>query len=172
APVAPIEGSSNEKLTLTPTQTVVTDGTTVLAAPEELPSAPRPLVKTLLLATQAMYLAFYIAALSNLQEINQILDRSSIVPAVAGMTVLISTAAMLIPVRLFVFSLVAFDSRHLRTKFSKMFPALLAMDLLWALSPFLLTNHVSTGLALGVSAALVYMPFAQRSLIFMYHRER
>jgi hypothetical protein len=44
------------------------------------------------------------------------------------------------------------------------------MDLLWALSPFLLVHHVSLGLALGMTAALVYMPFAQRSLVLMYAR--
>jgi hypothetical protein len=49
---------------------------------------------------------------------------------------------------------------------------LLVLDLLWALSPFLLIHHVSIGLALGISAALVYMPFAQRSLVLMYARGR
>jgi hypothetical protein len=44
------------------------------------------------------------------------------------------------------------------------------MDLFWALSPFLLVHHLSLGLALGLTAALVYMPFAQRSLILMYAR--
>jgi hypothetical protein len=51
-----------------------------------------------------------------------------------------------------------------------MFPALLIFDLLWALSPFLLAHYVSVGLALGLSAILVYLPFAQRSLILMYGR--
>ena len=46
-------------------------------------------------------------------------------------------------------------------------PALLALDLLWAVSPFLLIHHISAGLALGLSAPLVYAPFAQRSLILM-----
>ena len=45
------------------------------------------------------------------------------------------------------------------------------MDLLWALSPFLLIHHVSLGLALGMTAALVYLPFAQRSLVLMYAQE-
>jgi cholera toxin transcriptional activator len=42
--------------------------------------------------------------------------------------------------------------------------------LLWALSPFLLVNYVSVGLALGMTAILVYLPFAQRSLVLMYGR--
>ena len=42
---------------------------TLLAAPHELPHAPRVLVRTLLLLIQAMYLAFYLGALANLPEI-------------------------------------------------------------------------------------------------------
>lgn len=172
APVAATENSGEQKLSLPAAQAAVADDWKFLAASDELPSAPRLVVKMLLMLTQAMYLAFYISALSNLQEIHQILEMSNIVPAVAGMAILISTAAILIPVRLFLFSAVAFGAGELRKRFSKMFPPLLAMDLLWALSPFLLTNHMSTGLALGICAALVYMPFAQRSLIFMYDHGR
>ncbi len=51
-----------------------------------------------------------------------------------------------------------------------MFPVLLILDLLWAVSPFLLVHHVSTGIALGMSAALVYVPFTQRSLMKIYAR--
>jgi hypothetical protein len=85
---------------------------------------------------------------------------------------LVTTAAALIPVRLFLLAAIAFNHKDLRAKFRILFPALLPLDLLWALSPFLLVHHVSTGLALGMSAALVYMPFAQRSLILMYVRPR
>jgi cholera toxin transcriptional activator len=67
---------------------------------------------------------------------------------------------------------VAFDFEQLQAKFNRLFPALLVMDLLWALSPFLLIHHIPVGLALGMTAALVYMPFAQRSLVLMYARDR
>jgi len=79
---------------------------------------------------------------------------------------------MLIPVRLFLVAAVAFDLRQLPSKFARMFPVLLLLDLLWALSPFLLVHYVSVGLALGMSATLVYLPFAQRSLVLMYGRGR
>jgi cholera toxin transcriptional activator len=49
---------------------------------------------------------------------------------------------------------------------------LLFLDLLWALSPLLLVDYVSVGLALGMTAALIYLPFAQRSLVLMYARGR
>jgi len=148
------------------------ESTNVLTAPEELPAAPRLLVRSLLILAQAMYLAFYLGALANLQEIHQICEDASLPSPGAIVALLIITAAAMIPVRLFLFAAVAFDFQQLSAKFRTLFPVLLVMDLLWALSPFLLIHHVSTGLALGMSAALVYMPFAQRSLILMYARGR
>ncbi len=145
---------------------------TVLAAPHELPEASRTLVRNLLLLIQVMYLAFYVSALANLQEIHEIFAEAILLPPAALLAVLVTTAAALIPVRLFLLAAVVFDHRQLPAKFCKLFPALLLLDLLWALSPFLLVHHLSTGLALGMSAALVYAPFAQRSLILMYARGR
>lgn len=145
---------------------------TLLAAPHELPHAPRILVRTLLLLIQAMYLAFYLAALANLSEISDIFADAHL-PSPSTLTaLLVVTAVVLIPVRLFLFAAVAFDFQQLPAKFRKLFPVLLGMDLLWALSPFLLVHHISLGLALGMTAALVYMPFAQRSLVLMYARSR
>jgi cholera toxin transcriptional activator len=89
---------------------------------------------------------------------------------VALMSLLVTTAAVLIPVRLFIMLAVALDYQNLREKFSRLFPVLFIFDLLWAVSPFLLIHHINAGLALGLSAPLVYMPFAQRSLVLMYSR--
>src|SRR5580693_8181146 len=41
----------------------------ILATPEELPKVPHPVVQTLFILLQAMYLGFYIGALANLAEI-------------------------------------------------------------------------------------------------------
>jgi len=141
---------------------------TLLTAPHELPRAPHSLVRSLLLLTQAMYLAFYLGALGNLQAIHQILLDGQLPSPAALVKLLVVTAAVLIPVRLFILVAVAFDFQQLPARFGRLFPVLLPLDLLWALSPFLLTHHVSVGLALGMSAALVCMPFAQRSLVLMY----
>jgi cholera toxin transcriptional activator len=145
---------------------------TLLAAPHELPHAPRILVRTLLLLIQAMYLAFYLGALANLSEILDIFADAHLLSPATLTGLLVATAVAMIPVRLFFFAAVAFDFQQLPSKFRKLFPILLGMDLLWALSPFLLVHHVSLGLALGMTAALVYMPFAQRSLVLMYARSR
>ena len=149
-----------------------TFGRTLLAAPHELPHAPRILVRTLLLLVQAMYLAFYLGALGNLPEILDIFSDAHLPSPSTLIALLVTTAVVMIPVRLFFFAAVAFDYQHLPAKFKKLFPILLCMDIVWALSPFLLVHHVSLGLALGMTAALIYMPFAQRSLVLMYARNR
>jgi cholera toxin transcriptional activator len=141
-----------------------------LTVPEELPAAPRKLVRTLLLLIQGMYLGFYLGALANLSEIHDIFLEASLSHAVILMFLLVTTGAVLIPIRLFIFAAVALDFQNLPSKFGKLFPALLILDLLWAVSPFLLIHHISTGFALGLSAPLVYVPFAQRSLVLMYSR--
>lgn len=142
----------------------------ILSTPEELPAARRRLVSTLLLLIQVLYLAFYLVALANLREVDELFLEARLLPPSVLMAVLVTTAAGLIPVRLYLLAAIAFDLRQLPSKFAKLFPVLLVLDLLWALSPFLLTHYVSTGLALGMSAALVYLPFAQRSLVLMYGR--
>jgi len=144
----------------------------LLTVPHELPRAPRRVVRTLLLLVQVMYLAFYFGALGNWQEIREIfLDVTWLQQPAVLLAAVVITASLLIPVRLFLAAAVAFDFSQLSGKFRRMFPLLLPLDLLWAVSPFLLIHHVSTGLALGMSAALVYLPFAQRSLMLMYGRE-
>jgi cholera toxin transcriptional activator len=144
----------------------------ILTTPDELPAASRLTVRTLLLLIQAMYLAFYFGALGNLAEIHDIFLESGLDHPVALMALVLTTAAVMIPVRLFLAVGVALDFQNLPEKFAKLFPALLILDLLWAVSPYLLIHHISTGLALGLSAPLVYLPFAQRSLILMYARGR
>lgn len=143
---------------------------TLLTTPDELPTASRMLVRALLLLIQMMYLGFYIGALANLTEIDEIFLETGLPHPAAVMSLLVTTAAVLIPVRLFIVVAVALDFQNLPSKFSKLFPVLLILDLLWAVSPFLLIHHINTGLALGLSAPLVYLPFAQRSLVLMYSR--
>jgi DNA-binding winged helix-turn-helix (wHTH) protein len=162
---------------IAPIETVAADPTiaqpvsAILTAPDELPAAPRKRIKTLLLLVQAMYLGFYLGALANLAEIHDIFLEANLPPG-ALTAILVTTAVVMIPVRLYLLAAVAFDFRELPAKFRRLFPALLALDLLWVLSPFLLIHHIPIGVAFGFSAALVYMPFAQRSLVLMYARRQ
>ncbi|HVP64038.1 MAG TPA: winged helix-turn-helix domain-containing protein [candidate division Zixibacteria bacterium] len=149
--------------------TPASGSTSILAAREELPQASYRLVRTLILLMQLMYLSFYISALANLPEIGELLSPLPVSPR-AVLIVLIATAAVMIPVRLFLIAAVVFRPPAMQEKFLKMFPWLLFMDELWALSPFLLLHHINFGVALSCTAALVYAPFAQRSLMLMESR--
>ena len=141
----------------------------LLATPEELPHAPRKVAVGLFLLLQAMYLAFYIGALANLGEIGQLFSALLSTPQTA-MAILIVSAAVMVPVRLFLVSAVLLHPPQMKAKYLKLFPVVLLFDELWALSPFLLLHHINFGLALAATAALVYSPFAQRSLILMMNR--
>jgi cholera toxin transcriptional activator len=142
-----------------------TDRTRILASPHELPKAPYPVVQTLFVLLQLMYIGFYVGALANLAEIEGLF--SALPKSTLAITVLIVTAGILIPVRAFVLSAVLFHAPRAREKVLKIWPFLLPFDELWSLSPFLLLHHINFGLALSCTVLLVYSPFAQRSLILM-----
>jgi cholera toxin transcriptional activator len=137
----------------------------ILATSEDFPQASHPLVQTLLLLMQLMYLGFYVGALTNLAEIENLF--APLPKATLVLNVLIVTAAILIPVRAFVLCAVLFRAPGTRGKFLKIWPFLLTLDVLWSLSPFLLLHHINFGLALACTTLLVYSPFAQRSLVLM-----
>jgi cholera toxin transcriptional activator len=137
----------------------------ILASPEELPNASHSLVQTLFVLLQLMYLGFYVGALANLAEIEDLF--SALPKATLALNVLIVTAAILIPVRAFVLCAVLFHAPGARQKFLRIWPFLLVPDVLWSLSPFLLLHHINFGLALACTTLLVYSPFAQRSLVLM-----
>jgi cholera toxin transcriptional activator len=137
----------------------------ILASPEELPKTSHAVVQALFVGLQLMYLAFYVGALANLTEIDELL---SVLPQGTHLfTVLVVTAALLIPVRAFVISMVLMHAPGARIKFLRLWPVLVAVDLLWSLSPFLLLHHINYGLAIACTALLIYSPFAQRSLVLM-----
>ena len=136
-----------------------------LATPADLPRTPHRVVKTLFLLLQCMYLGFYIGALANLPEI---VDLFSPLPFAARVFYLmLISAALLIPVRIFLFCAVAFHAPHLQARFLRLWPWLFFADILWSLAPFLLLHHIHYGAAIACSVPLVYSPFAQRSLILM-----
>jgi cholera toxin transcriptional activator len=137
----------------------------ILAAPEDLPETSYPLVQGLFLALQLMYLGFYIGALANLAEINELL--TPLTYATGIYLVVFITATLLIPVRTFLLCAFLFRAPAIQQKFHRLWPFLLPFDILWALSPFLLLHHINYGLSLACAALLVYSPFAQRALVLM-----
>jgi cholera toxin transcriptional activator len=148
-----------------PSQPALKPRSRILSSEEDLPKTSYPVVQTLFVLLQLMYLGFYVGALANLAEIEDLL--SPLPNARLVFDILIVTAAILIPVRAFVLCAVLFHAPSVREKFLRIWPFLLAFDVLWSLSPFLLLHHINFGLALACTAILVYSPFAQRSLVLM-----
>jgi cholera toxin transcriptional activator len=142
------------------------DHSSFLSEPHELPSVSRPLVRILFSLIQSMYLIFYIESLMRLSQVETILT-SLKTPAFFIFVVLIVTAAAGIPIRLYLLAAATFNYRGLNLKFKKLFPFLLPLDELWALAPFLIVHQIGFGLALAATAALLYLPFSQRSLLLM-----
>jgi hypothetical protein len=124
------------------------------------------MVRILFSLIQLMYLSFYVISLANLRQWEPWLSLQ--VPHAKWLFVLVIVTALVgIPVRLYLLSAAAFGYRGLTQRFLKLFPAIFPLDELWALAPFLMLDQISTGLALAVTAALLYVPFSQRSLLLM-----
>jgi DNA-binding winged helix-turn-helix (wHTH) protein len=139
--------------------------TRILSTPEDLPNASFAVVQTLFVLFQLMYLGFYVGALANLAEIEDLL--SPLPGATLVFRVVFISAAILIPARAFVLCAALFRAPGFPAKFLTLWPFLLFFDELWSLSPFLLLHHINIGLALACTALLVYSPFAQRSIVLM-----
>jgi|SRR6202167_3709269 len=113
-----------------------------------------------------MYLIFYAVALLRIHAVQGIAD--SFLPgwrAVALAGAVMVTAGVGIPLRCYLLSAVGFDYQRLGEKFQQMFPFILALDQLWAVAPFLLAQKIGLGAAFAASAALLYVPFSERTLI-------
>jgi cholera toxin transcriptional activator len=142
------------------------DRSSILSDPHELPFVSRKLIRILFSLIQLMYLIFYTVSLTLLSQTEAILTQAGY-PAAPILAVLIVTAAIGIPVRLYLLAAASFNYRGLNAKFKKLFPFLLPLDELWALAPFLIVHKIGFGLALAAVAALLYLPFSQRSLLLM-----
>ena len=134
----------------------------------EVPIPRRAITRGLFGLIQVMYLAFYLTALFRLHDVQAVADL--FLPlwaanALAGGVMV--TAGVGIPLRCYLMSAVGFDYQRLGDKFRQMFPFVLALDQLWAIAPFLLIQEIGLGAAFAVSAALLYLPFSERTLVRM-----
>lgn len=144
---------------------------TLLANAHDLPDVSGRTALTLFSLIQLMYLTFYVLSLARLPEVRLVLADAG-EHARLILVALIVTAAAGIPIRLYLLTAAAFNYRGLGVNFRKLFPFLLPLDELWALAPFLAAQQLGFGLALAVTAALLYLPFAQRSLLLMRDKSR
>lgn len=131
-----------------------------------VPIPHRSLTRGLFALIQLMYLIFYIVALVRLHAVQSVAD--SFLPlwgATALTAAVMVSSGIGIPLRLYLVSAVGFDYQQLGTRFRQMFPFVLAIDELWAVAPFLLTKQIGLGSAFAACAALLYLPFSERTLI-------
>jgi len=138
----------------------------VLSDAHDLPPAPRGVVQFLFSLIQVMYLCFYVVALARLHWVQPVLAQAVEHPKWL-LAVLLVTALVGIPIRLYLLTASIFGYRGLSVKFLRLFPFVFPLDGLWALAPFLLVDQIGVGLALAATAALLYVPFSQRSLMLM-----
>lgn len=134
----------------------------------QVPMPRRGLVRGLFALIQVMYLIFYVSGLTHLHDADRI--ASSFMPGWPTLLILgavLVTGAVGIPLRFYLLSAVGFDFRGLDRTFSRLFPFVLALDELWAVAPFLLLPRIGAGLAFAATAALLYVPFSQRTLVRM-----
>ena len=143
--------------------------TSLLTRSEDLPAVQHRYVRVFFLFIQILYLSFYITALARLGVVEEPLEHMFGHPAWI-ISIVVASAAVGIPVRLYLISAVSFDVASLSRKFIRLFPGIFALDQLWALSPFLLAPQIGLGLALAATAALIYLPFSQRTLLLMRER--
>jgi len=131
----------------------------------EVPVPRRGITRGLFILAQVMYLIFYVVALFRWQEVHRIAN--AFLPgwgADAMVTAVLVTAGVGIPLRCYLISGAAFDHIRLGEKFEWLFPAILVLDELWAIAPFLLAEKIGFGAAFAATAALLYLPFSERSL--------
>ncbi len=157
---------------LAPVQSDEADATALLVNAAEVhrdldvPSPNRDLIRGLFGLIQIMYLSFYVAALFRLTEIDRI--TSGFLPgwgAFAIFAAVLITAGVGIPLRFYLLSAVAFDHQRTGEKFQHIFLAVLVLDQLWAIAPFLMTHKIGFGAAFAAAAALLYVPFSERTLV-------
>jgi cholera toxin transcriptional activator len=133
-----------------------------------VPIPRRGFVRGLFALIQVMYLIFYVSGLAHLHAAERV--ASSFLPGwralfIAGAILITGTVG--IPLRFYLLSSVAFDFRGLGGTFVRLFPFVLALDQLWAIAPFLLLPQIGVGLAFAATAALLYVPFSERTLVRM-----
>src|SRR5262249_38454450 len=136
----------------------------------ELPAPHRGITRLLFGLIQLMYLVFYVEALLHWRAVDSISVFNMSAPLV--LVAVLVTAGAGIPVRFYLLSGVTFDYARLGTKFHRIFLGVLVLDLLWAIAPFLIVERIGFGPAFGATAALLYVPFAERTLVRMaYQRD-
>ena len=172
--IGPINNSEEVRAAL-PSQVGTQSAAADLSAAEtsELPSAPRPAARGLLLLIEGSYLVSYIAALHYLIWV-RMLARFSFGPAQSFTiaSLIIVWCALGLPLRFYMCFAILFDYDLLGQKFRRLFPFLLSIDEVWSAMTFFLIPTIGLGLAFPLFVLAVYSPFAQRTLVRMAYPDQ
>lgn len=134
----------------------------------EVPLPHRGLTRGLFALIQVMYMVFYLIALFRLDEVDRITE--TFLPGWGSFAIVVAvlvTGGVGIILRCYLLSAVGFDYARLRDNFERLFLGILPLDQLWAAAPFLITHEIGFGAAFAATAALLYVPFAERTLLRM-----
>lgn len=176
APTVNAQNSSQSVTPIAPVRMVkpVEDLSSKIPAPQPqvtvdpaLPRASRTTSRTLFVLAQVMYVVFYLSALFRLDELHRAAYMAWHAAGQIAFSAYLLTALVGLVVRLYLITATALDYHLLGTKYRILFPPLFLLDMMWAVSPFLIADRIGVGLALAATAALIYMPFAQRTLMKM-----
>lgn len=153
------EPETVEEISSASPETHVTDPT--------LPRASRATSRALFILAQIMYVVFYLSALFRLDELRRSAYMAWHSAGQVAFPAYLFTALVGLVMRLYLITATALDYHLLSEKYRVLYPALFLLDMMWALAPFLIADRIGPGLALAATAALIYMPFAQRVLMKM-----
>src|SRR5262249_440870 len=135
-----------------------------------LPRTSRGTARLLFILVQVMYLIFYLSALFSWENTYRASHLAWRGAGNTAFTIYMATALVGLAVRLYLISATAMDYHLLGNKFRILTPALFVLDMIWAMAPLLIQDRIGFGFALGACAALIYMPFAQRTLMKMVQK--
>lgn len=135
-----------------------------------LPRTSRNTARMLFILTQTMYLIFYLSALFRWENTYRASYLAWGRGGATAFAIYMATALVGLAVRLYLISATTMDYHLLGDKFRILTPALFVLDMIWAVSPLLIQDRIGFGFALAACAALIYMPFAQRTLMKMIQR--
>jgi predicted Ser/Thr protein kinase len=126
-------------------------------------SLPRWAIRVLFGLIQLGYMAMYALLLYKFQDVLRVDEELYESMALGG--VLIVDAVLGIALRLYQLTAIVFDYADLGRKFRWLFPAVLLLDLVWGATPLLFLGQLQGAVLLCV-AALAYLPFCQRTLLY------
>lgn len=135
----------------------------IAAGPAPPLSIPRWAVRALLMLIQVSYLVMYAPALYKFHDVLRVSHELYGSPLLGG--ALLTAAVLGVPLRLYLFTALAFDYADLGVKFRLLFPMLLLLDVAWAATPLLFLRQLQ-GLVLLCAAGLGFLPFSQRTLLY------